>query len=248
MNGGVLMPDPVANAADTSWNIAPAPLGVHPERFKVNLIFPTLDSYFASRWPAAGTYTTDGNGHYDLDTGGAPYAYFKGPDQDLNYNVYSPATQANPSITVSGVAVWLVDGLKGMRFEHRVTVGGNGALIIVARSDQHLEGTESMSFVEGLSSSSVPIILVSEGIVGIGNGSLATSMTINDLSIFADRVFSLTAPDNSTGQTMTIAHTGTLDALLDQFYAWNLLPNQPAGSNPLAFVPGSWQVISASSN
>ncbi|HET9325590.1 MAG TPA: hypothetical protein VFQ05_02330 [Candidatus Eisenbacteria bacterium] len=161
----------------------------------------------------------------------------------------------NVDITVSGIAVWMLD--KGLYSKPMVIVHGtpNDMLVIVANKTNTTKSLDAgqtdvgLYFAGGFHSPDVPVILVTDGYVGIDDAPAPTVSPLNAsvpwLTIYANFAW-IHGPDAPPGQVYDFRHgpNSQADANLDKLLIAGLLPN--AKRRGLALVPGSWRSITDS--
>ena len=264
-----------AGMSDTSWNDppnapnsdrVPIPTGRPPIVQIPNMPVPDVVSYINAHRPTAPNIpgSPGGGNPYVLDaTGDARgYRFFKSPQSGdaAGWNVIDGNSPCQ--IRVGGVAIWLLD--KGIHFNTKVKItqiagAAPGRLIIVSHKlasgpgiefDYGIEDPPLVPGVPGAPGSGVPLILVTDGIVQIGNVLYTNNVDtmVGFLSIYADWAV-ITGP--TAGHEMHLWHlpsmtTGTADPIIDELYNLDILPSTSAGANArLLLVPGTWQDLSA---
>jgi hypothetical protein len=197
-----------------------------------------------------------GSGQYTLDAslyGGV--AYFTSPVQNPSvYNVDD--NHPNPTITVTGTAVWLLN--PGMHFNNHLQIVGQGLnprLILVAKS---AASGNAMQFDSGIDCSplttpaigndGVSVVMVTDRGIDLDSGPLGNQDSfVGYLSIYAERIY-ITGP--MPGHAMNLWHLPSMvpvgnpvvDPIIDALYALGVLPGgTPVSSQSLTLVPGTWQ-------
>ncbi len=131
----------------------------------------------AFSWKGGGNYTMDGGFYLSDDNGIDDWSFYD--------------NSKTPEITVTGTNVWLVE--KGLFFEKGAVQFKNGGypvdptkppgrLVIVAMKGP---GDIGARFRHGIEFSQIPIAIVSDGKVAIGEAATVQT-TVNQISIFAD--------------------------------------------------------------
>jgi hypothetical protein len=246
------------NHPNTSWLgqvLSPAPpapaIGSVPDA--------DVSTYLGAHLGTAVQLSFPTDSTYNLLSPGT-YRYYRAPNAPASDFGFRDSRK-NVTFNVSGTAILLCP--TGAGFEQTVTVVGSAAdrLIIVAGQSQNEElnafnmHNTGLYFESGIHSPLVPVILVSDGPVGIDQHHGSTAQTryddahrivvVNYLSIFADGIL-LGGPEPGFGATATYGHDMSMDAaVLDPLCQLGLLPNIPAGQQLRAFIPlpGSWREV-----
>lgn len=253
LSGEIVLPV----GADTSWSPGTPtadPTGLVPalQRPIIERAVPAPDltTYFAQHWGAAQPVdetTIEANRAYLFTSNGAvPRYYSSAGSAANNFSVYFQGIGANPTFTVSGPVVWMLD--KGFRSDTRVDIvpdplRTDNVLIMVAKP-----GTDpgypdnAIWFFAGLHSPSVPLFLVSDHAVWIEFfNNPAGFGYVGYLSVYAQDVRVLGPFDVSTSTIVQLVHPIGPDALVNQLTALDVLPGQ-AGfeGQDLSFIPNTW--------
>ncbi len=163
---------------------------------------------------------------------------------------------SSPHISVSGRAVWLIEG--GASFRKEVTVDNEGdpeaCLIIIATA-----GGETISpslpnvalrFKQALysrTSPMLPVILVSNGTIALELPDIQNfTPWIDYISVFASGIYFRTS--SAQNCKMDLFHPPTADAqILNKLYDLGLLPNTvPGQGRKLILKPGTWREVTES--
>jgi hypothetical protein len=209
---------------------------------------PAVSSYLGQYLLGAQPANDPGHSeNWTLNASGAPYRFFTTLNGTRPYSIES--TQ-HPSVNVSGLAIWLLP--RGIRADDKLVVTGSvgAALMIVAgkTTDTGIDNQDRGFNLLGGMESSIPVILVTDGIVGIEhkNNTVHGLATMPMVSIYArDAVFM--GPDIGT-QTLAHPPGGQLiDQVIDQLYNFGVLPNVSNGVlSRLEREPGTWRDITES--
>jgi hypothetical protein len=222
--------------------------GVHPLRPGGGVSAPDIGSYLAS--PATPVVDIDpttgptGTDHWILSASGS-YTVFTTPSAGANYSIESSA--GNVRVDVSGTAVWLLD--RGFRADDEVKVsGGLGSALIIVAGKTAITGPDAergFNLLGGMSST-IPVVLVTDGICGIehkNNNARGTSL-LPLVSIYARDVVLM---GSGAPGSQTLIYPSALDPILDVLRGLGLLPNMPAGGDAdLPPVAGTWRDITES--
>ena len=250
--GGEIWEEDVADYANWKNHVAPAaPTGVKSGFLPSPEVTDFIDGRTSNALPAdynsnTNTFRLQGNsGQVSYFTSPSPAPAFDPNGFFTLWHIQIPALSQPPTIRVQGYAVWLFP--KGVRFDGPVTVlgGPNSCLVIVAGPNGSLPfyTKNGIWFFDGLSST-IPIILVSDGTVLLENfyGSPGTMLT-SQLSIFAQEV-QLTGPLAPLNQRWELYHTpgDPIDDRIDFLVSQNALPNtKPGSDHKLTLVADTWR-------
>jgi hypothetical protein len=270
--GGRVWQGTVLSAADTlGWLAALPPWPDRPRGILTGTVdAPDLASYFASHPPGTADYSARyfATSHryppqtWRLRATSHSRPTYNGPPAGQPANaMLRDQTSIDPNIWIrgSGCAIWEVP--MGLQFDYQVKVGAddpqNSCLVIVAGAspaDPLHEGA-GIRFFGGIQSS-IPVILVSDGLVAIQHGNnlglpcgSGHSSFMDDLAIYAHDV-RLTGPVGPSlcahGIRMTLQHPA-LGSRIDDYWvdllaSWSALPNiGSGGGRQLDLVSGSWR-------
>ncbi len=238
------------------------PIGGVPE--------PDVDSYLNTHLSAAVPMLPPADNHFVLTAPGGTgsvglyktlMVYGDDPQKfwslecDPGYvNPGLPDNGQPPVIDVTGPCIWMFD--QGFRALYEVTVNGkssNSLLLIVTKSGRSTALTDQgqgIAFTGGLVSNNCPVVIVSEGGVGIEHiQTPGSESAASYLSIFADwAMFWGPQP----GHSMAFGHPADSPpdlpgGLIDQLAQNGYLPNMTGGTGA-RFLPiaGTWHLITMS--
>lgn len=247
-----------SNATDLAWQACQAPPSYQPLANAPAVPVPQVASFIAAR--SAGPVS------------GVTRVVLPGPPPTVTYSLHGPANAVtfyaggfnpvgsaftvdeaigSPTISVQGIAVWLLP--RGAWFFSRINVigGPNDALVLVAgRSGDLVRGDPDAGvwLRNAVDSPTVPVILVSDGKVLLENANPnPPTTTLSYASIFAPRIF-VSGPETSAGTRTQLFHAANApqDApggLIDRLVQADGLPNATASSGRFSLVPGTWREL-----
>jgi hypothetical protein len=204
---------------------------------------PDVSTYFSQHSSAPQTPDSPPDSkHWELNTGGAQYAFFKTSSGGAPYSVISRATiPADPAITVhvsGGIAIWMLD--RGMRADDKVTISGGPGSALVIVAGMTTEGGASnaergFNLLGGLDST-IPLILVTNGIVGIEHKeqALLESSNMPFTSIYARDAYFMGpySPPENPFAAQNISYHPSVNPILDLLGNLGLLPNSNVVADP----------------
>ncbi|HEX4932996.1 MAG TPA: hypothetical protein VFV33_07450, partial [Gemmatimonadaceae bacterium] len=178
-------------------------------------------SWWTTHYPGATEVNEVGNNNrWELYAGAGNTAFFRtddpgGPDEDPNFSVSATTSSPQPTIDVSGTAIWMLP--RGAYFPAHVQVTGSGTLVIVARPTPSATGILSgvgigfRGSLDGLvGGANVNVLLVSSGDVRVEHaiGHVSDTAELPYVSIFA-RNCHVMGPYNQTfpfSDHLTLTH------------------------------------------
>jgi hypothetical protein len=248
----------VNNNTDMAWESVP---GVHPNA-GAGVPQPKATAFINAHWNTASDVVVSYPGVpqspgfqsiYTLDAGGGSNVRF--------FKTEAPPGAGNsifdkswyPIVNVRGTCVWLAR--KGIRFDRPVTVVGTNPaedrLIIVSEPLVSLGGTTSIPFPTGIwffsgvtaQPATLPLVFVSNAGISFVRGDQVTAPSnASAVSIFGE-IIHMEGPLPTAGEKQLFRHDPSMDAVIDELAAKNVLPNAPAVSSAFTPIPGTWREL-----
>ena len=240
----------VVEAVDdrANWNDAPADPYGRVATVDGNCPLPELTDFFAEKLPMATRVLSDNTNKFNLrgDPGQVHFFYTENDPQDSDFSVYADGPA--PTITVTGIAVWLLD--HGIRSENLLVVKGKpGDCLVIVSHRNHMTDADydqiGIWFRGGIFSE-VPVILVCDDEAWIEHKNNPNgSSNVDYLSVFARHV-RFRGP--IAPSAMYLCHeprseNDQRDGLIDMLCDLGALPNASEFGLTFHRLAGTWKEL-----